>query len=136
MENLQQELEEEVYYGLPATNYDREPTCKTYAFHSATEESAIVAVERENRLKQRIKVLQSKIERIDRAISALNATERLIITERYLEGKQWWQVAYKVQYNERWCREIRKRAVHKVAIGLFGEEAQPEYSRKTARRIG
>ena len=48
-------------------------------------------------LEKRIKITESKLERIDRAIEALNDTEKQIITERYINGKQWWQVAYSVR---------------------------------------
>jgi len=28
-----------------------------------------------------------------------------------------------MKYSEKWCKELRRRAVQKVAIGLFGEDA-------------
>jgi len=136
IENMKQEIEEMDYREISAINYQKEPVSETYAFHSATEESAIYAAERKNLLEKRIKITESKLERIDRAIEALNDTERQVIIERYINGKQWWQVAYAVKYNERWCREVRRNAVNKIAIGLFGEQALPEYSRNTARRSG
>lgn len=120
------------YREISAIDYEKEPTSETYAFHSATEEAGIYIADRKNLLEKRIKITEGKTERIDRAIAALNDTERQIITERYIEGRQWWQVAYSVKINERWCREIRKRAVNKIAIGLFGEEALPKDSRNTA----
>lgn len=136
IENMKQEIEEMDYREISAIDYEKEPTSETYAFHSATEESAIYAAERKNLLEKRIKITESKLERIDRAIEALNDTEKQVITERYMGGKQWWQVAYSVQYNERWCKEIRRRAVNKIAIGLFGEKAMHEDSTNRARQSG
>ncbi|HHV27946.1 MAG TPA: hypothetical protein GXX63_12235, partial [Tissierellia bacterium] len=99
IENMKQEIEEMDYREISAINYQKEPVSETYAFHSATEESAIYAAERKNLLEKRIKITESKLERIDRAIEALNDTERQVIIERYINGKQWWQVAYAVKYN-------------------------------------
>jgi DNA-directed RNA polymerase specialized sigma subunit len=134
IENMKQEIEELDYREISAVNYEKEPTGKTYDFHSITEEAGIRAAEKKKLLEKRIKATQSKLERIDRAIKALNDTERQIITERYINGKQWWQVAYTVKFNERWCKELRRRAVQKVAIGLFGEKAMNEESTNTARQ--
>jgi hypothetical protein len=136
VENMKQEIEEMDYCEMSGIDYSREPTGKTYAFRSPTEDAAIRAADKKALLNGKINVLGNKLERIDRAIEALNKTEKQIIIERYMEGKQWWQVAYNAQYNERWCKEIRRRAVEKIAIGLFGEIAMHEYSTNTARQSG
>lgn len=136
IENMKQEIEEMDYREISAVNYENETTGETYAFHSTTEEAAVYTADKKSLLEQRIKTTEGKIERIDRAIKALNDTERQIITERYINGKQWWQVAYIVKFNERWCKEIRRRAVEKIAIGLFGEKAMQEDSTNTARQSG
>lgn len=126
IENMKQEIKEMDYREISAIDYEKEPTSETYAFHSATEESAIYAADRKNLLEKRIKITEGKLERVDRAVSALNDTEREIINLRYIEGRQWWQVAYEVRYSEKWCKELRKRAINKIAVGLFGESALPK----------
>lgn len=136
VENMKQEIKELDYREISAINYAKEPTGKTYAFHSRTEESAIYVAEKKRLLEKMIKATESKLERIDRAIAALTDIERQIIIERYINGKQWWQIAYTVKFNERWCKEIRRRAVMKIAIGLFGEKAMHEDSTNTARQTG
>jgi DNA-directed RNA polymerase specialized sigma subunit len=136
IENMKQEIDEMDYREISAIDYEKEPVSETYAFHSATEEAAIYAADKKSLLEQRIKTTEGKLERIDRAIEALNDTERQIITERYINGKQWWQVAYSVKFNERWCKEIRRRAVEKIAIGLFGEKAMHKDSTNTALQNG
>jgi DNA-directed RNA polymerase specialized sigma subunit len=122
-ENMKQEIEELDYREISAVDYEKEPSGKTYAFHSKTEESAIYAAEKKKLLEQRIKTTERKLDRIDRAVEALNEIEQKIIKLRYYEGRQWWQIAYEMRYSEKWCKELRRRAVHKVAIGLFGEDA-------------
>lgn len=136
IENMKQEIEEIDYKEIPGINYDKERTSKTYAFHSITEDEGIKVADKKILLEKRIKATEGKIERIDRAIEALNDTERQIITERYINGRQWWEVAYSVKFNERWCKEIRRRAVKKIAIGLFGEDAINKDSTNTARHSG
>lgn len=126
IENMKQEIEEIEYLGMSAINYDHEITGKTFAFHSLTESEAMRAADRKQMLQQRIEILESKIERIDRAIEALNKTEQKIINLRYKEGRQWWEIAYEMRYSEKWCKELRKRAVNKIAVGLFGEDALPK----------
>jgi DNA-directed RNA polymerase specialized sigma subunit len=123
IENMKQEIEEIEYLGMSAINYDHEITGKTFVFHSITENEAIKVSEKKRILETRIKILENKLERIDRAVDALNDIEQKIIKLRYYEEWQWCQIAYEVRYSEKWCRELRRRAVRKVAIGLFGEEA-------------
>lgn len=134
IENMKQEIEEIDYLEISAVNYEKEPTSETYTFHSITEEAAIYTADKKSLLEQRIKITEGRIDRIDRAIEALNDTERQIITDRYINGRQWWEVAYSVKFNERWCKEIRRRAVEKIAIGLFGEEAIHKDSTNRARQ--
>ncbi len=133
---MKQEIEEMDYLKISAIDYEKEPTGKTYTFHSITEEAGIYVADRKNLLEKRIKITEGKIERIDRAIGALNETERQIITERYIEGRQWWEIAYKVRFNESWCKELRHRAVRKIAIGLFGEVAIDKDKTNTGRQTG
>ena len=123
IENMKQEIEEMEYFGITALDYKQEPVGKTYAFHSTTENEAIKITNKKEILGTRIKLLENKLERIDRAVEALNEIEQKIIKLRYYEGRQWWQIAYEMKYSEKWCKELRRRAVQKVAIGLFGEDA-------------
>ena len=131
IKNIWQELEEIDYREISAVDLQYEPVA-TNAIHQPTEEAAVRVADLKTHLEQRIKITESKLERIDRAIEALNPTERQIIEQRYKNGKQWWEIAYEVKFNERWCKEIRRRAVNKIAIGLFGENAMPESCTNTA----
>lgn len=126
IENMKQEITEMDYRELSAINYNKEPTSKTYAFHSSTEEAAIYTADKKSLLEHRIKITEGKLERIDRAIEALNELEQRIIKLRYIEGKQWWQIAYEIRYSEKWGKELRRRAIGKIAVGLFGEDALPK----------
>lgn len=123
IEITDKQLEELKYEdGITGISYDGEKICKTYKFHSKTEDTAIRNIEVEELLKKRKEKLQSKLDILDKLTEGLNEVEREIIRMYYIEGKQWWQIAYEVKYSERHCRRIRAEAICKLAVGLYGEE--------------
>lgn len=122
--NMETQIEEIDYYSVKAVGYDY---IDDIGYRGSTVENAIINIDKKrNDLENKIVELKSKLERIDKAIEALNEIEQQIISERYFEGRQWWQIAYKLRYSERWCKELRSRAVEKISIGLWGEEALPK----------
>ena len=131
IENMKLEIEEtEKNDGTTGIKYDGVQTSPTFKFSSQTEDTSIRNIETIDLLKKRIEITENKIERVDNAIEALNGTEKDVIIKRYLEGKQWYIVAYEVNYNERWCKELRKRAIEKIAIGLYGYRALLEHEKE------
>ena len=123
IEILNHQLEElKKEEGMTGISYDGEKTGKTYRFHSQTEETAINNIELEELINKKKEKLQSKLDMLDRLTEGLNDIERDIIRMYYIEGKQWWQIAYEVKYSERHCRRIRAEAICKLAVGLYGEE--------------
>ena len=123
IENMKLEIEEtEKNDGITGIKYDGVQTSPTFKFSSQTEDTSIRNIETIDLLKNRIEITENKIERVDNAIEALNGAEKDVIIKRYLEGKQWWQIAYEVKYSERHCRRIRSEAICKLAVGLYGEE--------------
>lgn len=93
---------------------------------SITEVTAINIYERKDKTRLEIMELKNRLDRIDRGLNVLSEIERYIIDERYFEGREWWKIAYKLRYSERWCKELRRRSVNKIAISLFGEKAMEE----------
>ena len=131
IENMKLEIEEtEKNDGATGIKYDGVQTSPTFKFSSQTEDTSIRNIETIDLLKKRIEITENKIKRVDNAIEALNGAEKNVIIKRYLEGKQWYIVAYEVNYNERWCKELRKRAIEKIAIGLYGYRALLEHERE------
>ncbi len=122
VENLKSEVEELKMdtVGTGCIRYDKEKTSPTYKITCTTEEEALDNIERIDRLEKQIIRTQNKIDKIDRALEALNDEERTIIQLRYMNGLQWWQVAGTVKYSERWCKEKRKGSIGKLALGIFG----------------
>ena len=108
--------------GMKGIDYDDVKISETNKFHSQTEETAINNIGLEELINKKKEKLQSKLDMLDRLTEGLNDIERDIIRMYYIEGKQWWQIAYEVKYSERHCRRIRSEAIGKLAVGLYGEE--------------
>ncbi|WP_427340634.1 sigma factor-like helix-turn-helix DNA-binding protein [Caloranaerobacter sp. DY30410] len=124
IENMKAEIEElKKESGITGINYEGEKTSETHKITQPTEEQSLRNITQEYLLRKRIEITQNKIDRIDRALEGLNETERKIVVMRYIEGMQWFKIAYEVNYNERWCKELRKRAIEKLAIGIYGYTA-------------
>lgn len=125
IENLKKEieyLESDEVRSLNAITYDEERTGKTNKISNVIESTMLSISEKILFKEMNIKRLENKIQAIDRALEVLTDIEREVIKLRYIEGKQWYIVAYNVNYNERWCKELRKRAIDKLIIGIYGEE--------------
>lgn len=108
--------------GTTAISYDGVKTSPTFKFSSITENTALSVSEKIDYLEHSIKRIRSKLESIDRAIDGLTDIEKEIIKGRYINGQQWYVVAYKVKYSERHCKRIRTNAIIKIAIALFGDK--------------
>lgn len=109
--------------GMTSITYDEEKSSPTHKFHSQTEDTAIRNITVEDLIIKRKEKLRNKLEILNLLISGLNNIEKKVIEMYYIEGRQWWQVAYEVKYSERWCKHIRTEAIKKLSIGLYGEEA-------------
>lgn len=103
----------EIGSGLDTT---KEHISPTYAFSSETENIAIDIIV----MQQRIEHMETKIKVIDTALLGLNNTERTIVEMKYFEGCRWYQIAYKVGYEERQCRRIKNIVLEKLKISIFG----------------
>ncbi len=121
IENIKDEIEYlKKEDGMTGISYDGISTSPTYRFSSSVEDTALSNSEKIHYLELQIEGIQRQIDRLDRAIKGLNETERIIIRGKYIEGLQWWQVAGQVRYSERWCKELRKNAINKLVIGIYG----------------
>lgn len=124
IKNMQQEIEflksEDGGRGIA---YDSIPISPTNKFSSSTEDIALSVTEKIDYLEHSIRRMNAKLESIDKAMEGLTEAEKDIIRKKYMLGKQWYVIAYEVSYNERWCKELRKRAISKMTIGIFGDTA-------------
>lgn len=109
--------------GVKAIIYNGNTSSPTNKFSSSTEDTAMYITEKIDYLERSIKRMQGNVDSIDKSLNGLTEKERDVIIERYIEGRQWWQVAYNINYSERQCRNFRKTAIIKITISIFGDIA-------------
>lgn len=123
IENMKQEIEyiKQNEDGISGIDYDGVSTSKTYKFTSTVEDTVLSRSEKIHYLERNIAHNKRQIKKVDKAMEGLSDDERTIITGKYIEGNQWWQVAGVVGYSERHCKRIRNAAIKKLILGMFGE---------------
>ncbi|MBB6218011.1 DNA-directed RNA polymerase specialized sigma subunit [Anaerosolibacter carboniphilus] len=128
IDNLEDELlEVDLELGAKAIDYSREKIGQTFKINHPVEEEVIHRVEKKDMIQRQIDFLNNKLARVDRALESLDEVEQKVIISRYLKGRPWYKIAYEVSYNERWCKEVRKRGISKVAVALYGNTALIEH---------
>ena len=75
--------------------------------------------EREDLIK-RIEKAKSIMQKIDRSLGVLPDKERQVIEMRYFEGLSWDEVATKTAYTDRHCRRLKRLAIDKILIAMYG----------------
>lgn len=121
IENLEIEIEylkeEDGSKGIGYDNINTSPTNKT---SDIVADTVLSVSEKIHYLEKRIEGNKRKIESIDKAMEGLEDIENQVLVEKYINSKQWWQVASTVRFSESWCKQIRKRAIDKLIIGIYG----------------
>lgn len=67
-------------------------------------------LELEDQLKAQVLEYETELIVIDEALAALPSPEQEIMRLRYVDGLKWWEVAQRMNYDERWCKRLAKRA--------------------------
>jgi len=119
IENLEQTIEDIAQSDM-AVNYDKEPTGKNNKFNSIVE-SAVVKIDKLD-IKRRIEAMKNIVNNIDRALSILTDTERFIIEHRCIKSQYYYQFCYQINVSERTAKRIKKEALRKMSIVIFGKE--------------
>lgn len=126
LKELYKEKELEAKEGS-AIDYGKDKLSQSYKISSETENMALdLAL-----LSDRIKHLDDKLNVLDKAIDRLSMKENQIIKLRYIERKRikytdqwrnysWREISNMVGYAESWCKKIRKSAIEKLAMVMFG----------------
>lgn len=115
-----EELKSDLFEEGAGIDYSREPVSPTYRFNSEVE-NKVVRVDK-IRIKRCIKTMQNVVHAIDKGLEGLNDIEREVIIGRCVEGKYYYEFCYKIHVSERSAKRIKKRALEKMAIVIFGGE--------------
>lgn len=94
-----------------------------------TESAASQRMKLEEELKNielNLNALYSVINKIDRALSALNYIEKTIITRHYFENKGWEDIGIELQYTGKTVSSRAKKGVSDMAFMIFGAAARPK----------
>ena len=123
IENMKEDIEYlDKEDGLKGISYDGTSTSKTNDTSDIVADVVLSKSEKRHYLEHQIECNQREIDSIDRAMEGLTDIERKIITEKYINSNQWWQVASKVCYSESWCKQLRGKAINKLIIGVYGSK--------------
>lgn len=101
-------------------SYDRDTISPTNAFNSKVE-NVIIKMDKHDILGD-IKRLQNTINAIDKALGSLTEIEKTVIVNRCIERKYYYQFCYKIGASERTAKRIKKEALKKMSIVIFGKE--------------
>lgn len=121
IKNLEQEIEyikEDTE--IKGISYDRISTSPTNEIKSIVESTVLGNIEKTDYLEHIIKRNKIDLEKIDKALEVLEDVERIILIEKYINAKRWWQVGGIVKYGERHCKRIRTDAINKMITGIYG----------------
>jgi RinA family phage transcriptional activator len=119
IENLNEIVDDIAEAGMGIA-YDKDPSGKTNKFSSVTENAAIELSK--HNIHHRLKIMNNIVSMIDKALASLTDTEREIIINRCIKRQYYYQFCYKICVGERTARRIKKEALHKMIIVIFGKE--------------
>ncbi|KZL93803.1 sigma-70 family RNA polymerase sigma factor [Clostridium magnum] len=83
-------------------------------------ENTKVSVSKKEMLKSRIKHMETKMKQIDRALEILPDIEQKVIDNFYIKDKCYFQFCSELSVSERTCQRIKRRALNKIIISVYG----------------
>lgn len=119
IENLNEAVIDIAEEGM-GINYDKDPSGPTNKFNSATENAAIKINKLD--IEHRIKVMANIVNNIDKALSSLTEIEKTVIINRCMKNQYYYQFCYKICVSERTAKRIKKEALRKMSIVVFGKD--------------
>lgn len=123
IKNLKLDLEilENDYRGMGSISYE-ERTQATNAFNSSIENETINREERILKLRNKIRLKEIAIQKIDNAKDSLSEEEIFILNERYFKRKSNKRIAALLDIAEQTCCNYKSNIIEKLAFLIFGEE--------------
>lgn len=100
--------------------YDKDQISKTNKFSSVVENAAIQIDKLD--ITNKIKTMSNIVHAVDVAFEVLNETEKVVIISRCVKRQFYYQFCCKIHCSERTAKRIRKDALRKMSLVMFGEE--------------
>lgn len=119
IENLNEIVEDIAEEGM-GINYDKDPSGPTNKFNSIVENAAIRLSRFD--IAHRVKVMTNIVNNVDKALSSLTEIEKTVIINRCMKNQYYYQFCYKICVSERTAKRIKKEALRKMSIVVFGKE--------------
>lgn len=116
------EILENDYRGTGAISYE-EKTGKTNAFSSEVENEVIKRAEKIQRLKNKIRLKEIEIEKIDAVLEALNENDEFLIKEYYMNNKQLKFISSEIGLAESYASAYKSNLINKIINIIFNEES-------------
>ena len=73
------------------------------------------------KIKSRIMVMESKLNKLNKALDALKEEELYVIKSFYINQERYKEIGNKLQCSIISCKRIKKKALNKIIIGVYGE---------------
>ena len=73
------------------------------------------------KIKSRIMVMESKLNKLNKALNALKKDEFCVIKSFYINGERYKEISDKMQCSIISCKRIKKKALNKIIIGVYGQ---------------
>lgn len=101
-------------------DYSRDKIGQTNKYNSDVENKAIKLEKYD--VECRIKSMSNVVNSIDKAMESLTDIEKQVIINRCMNGLYYYQFCYQICTSERTSRRIKKEALKKMSIVIFGIE--------------
>ena len=75
---------------------------------------------KKEKIKSRIMVMESKLNKLNKALNALKKDEFCVIKSFYINGERYKEISDKMQCSIISCKRIKKKALNKIIIGVYG----------------
>lgn len=124
--NLKEELD--AVKDISAINYNQEKVSETNETGDPTAEYLEKKEQIKERYNKKMKELEEHIEIVELSLSLMTEREKKIIERRYIDGRQWTDIAIDedIDITPRSCRRIRTEALSRLIDMLNGKEEENE----------
>jgi DNA-directed RNA polymerase specialized sigma24 family protein len=100
--------------------YDKDSVSPTNKLNSIVE-NKVIKLDKLH-IEKRIKAMSNVLQAIDKSLDSLNDIEREVIKNRCINGLYYYEFCYKIGSSERTAKRIKKAALKKMSIVIFGKE--------------